>query len=51
MGDERFSNLVITLNGHKPRTDSVSIAEVAEEFVSRNENLKRNFSIADNFKK
>ena len=29
----------------------LSIAEVAQEFVSRNENLKRNFSIADNFKK
>ena len=29
------------------RTDSVSIADVAQEFVSRNENLKRNFSIAD----
>ena len=50
MGDERFSNLVVTLNGHKPRTDSVSIAEVAQEFVSSNEDRKRNFDTADNFK-
>ena len=28
MGDERFSNLVVTLNGYKLRTDSVSIADV-----------------------
>ena len=51
MRDERFSNLAVLPNGHKRRTDSVSIAEVAQEFVSRNEDLKRNFSIADNFKK
>ena len=50
MGDERFSNLAVTLNGHKPRRDSVSIAEVAQEFVSSNEDRKRNFSTADNFK-
>ena len=50
MGDERFSNLVV-LNGHKRRTDSVFIADIAQEFVSRNENRKRNFGIADNFKK
>ena len=50
MGDERFSNLVVTLNGDKPRTDSVSIAEVAQEFVSSNEDRKRNFGTADNFK-
>ena len=37
------------LNGHKRRTDSISIA--TQEFVSRNENRKRNFSTAGNFKK
>lgn len=42
MGGERFSNLA-ALNGHKQITDSVSIADVAQEFVSRNENRKRNF--------
>ena len=47
MGDERFCNLA-TLNGHKQRTDSVCMAYVAQEFVSRNENCKRNF---DSFKK
>lgn len=49
MGGERFSNLAV-LNGHKQRTDSVSIADVAQEFVSRNENRKRNFGTARNFK-
>ena len=29
MGDERFSNLVVTLNSYKLRTDSVSFADVA----------------------
>ena len=50
MGDERFSNIVVTLNGYKLRTDSVSIADVAQEFVSSNEDRKRNFDTADNFK-
>ena len=50
MGDERFSNLVVTLNGYKLRTDSVSIADVAQEFVSSNEDRKRNCGTADNFK-
>ena len=50
MGDERFSNLAV-LNGHKWKTDSVFIADIAQEFVSGNENRKRNFGIADNFKK
>ena len=53
MGDERFSNLVVTLNSYrryKLRTDSVSIADVAQEFVSSNEDRKRNFGTADNFK-
>ena len=49
MGDERFSNLAM-LNGHKRRTDSVSLTEVAQEFVSRNENRKRNFGTANSFK-
>ena len=42
MSDDRFTNLAV-LNGHKQRTDSVPITEVAKEFVSRNENRKRNF--------
>ena len=50
MGDERFSNLAV-LNGHKWKTDWVFIADIAQEFVSGNENCKRNFGIADNFKK
>ena len=50
MGDERFSNLVVTLNSYKLRTDSVSIADVAQEFVSSNEDHKRNFGTANNFK-
>ena len=53
MGDERFSNLVVTLNSYrryKLRTDSVSMADVAQEFVSSNEDRKRNFGTADNFK-
>ena len=40
---------VAVLNGHKQRTDSISIA--TQEFVSRNENRERNFSTAFNFKK
>ena len=50
MGDERFSNLVVTLNSYKLRTDSVSIANVAQEFVSSNEDRKRNFGTPGNFK-
>ena len=50
MGDERFSNLVVTLNSYKLRTGSVSIADVAQEFVSSNEDHKRNFGTANNFK-
>ena len=30
MGDKRFSNLAV-LNGHKQRTDSVSIADIAQK--------------------
>ena len=33
------------------KTDSVFIANIAQEFVSCNENRKRNFGIAHNFKK
>ena len=47
---EVYSNLVVTLNGYKLRTDSVYIADVAQEFVSSNEDGKRNFGTADNFK-
>ena len=51
MGNERFSNQVVKLNGHKLRTDSVSKADDAQEFVSSNKDRKRNVGIADNFKK
>ena len=49
--DERFSNQVVMLNGHKLRTDSVSKADDAQEFVSSNKDRKRNVGIPDNFKK
>ena len=39
------------MNSHKRRANSVSIADVAQEFVSPDENRKRNFSSAGNFKK
>ena len=39
MGDERFRNLVV-LNGHKQGTDSVSIYDIAQEFVSSDEKLR-----------
>ena len=38
------------MNGYKLSTDSVSIADVAQEFVSSNEDRKRNVGTADNFK-
>ena len=31
------------LNAHKARTDKVRLVDIANEFVSRNENRKRNF--------
>ena len=37
------------LNGHKRRTDSVSIT--TQEFVFRNKNRKRSFGTSGNFKK
>ena len=42
MSQDRFSNLTV-LNTHKERTDKLYLANVANEFVSRNDNLKRNF--------
>ena len=44
----RMGDLAV-LNGHKRRTDSVSIA--TQEFVSRNKNRKRSFGTSGNFKK
>ena len=44
----RMGDLVV-LNGHKRRIDSVSIANVTQDFVSRNENRKRSFGAADIF--
>ena len=44
----RMGDLVV-LNGHKRRTDSVSIA--TQEFVSRNKNRKRSLGTLGNLKK
>ena len=44
----RMGDLAV-LNGHKRRTDSVSIT--IEEFVFRNKNRKRSFGTSGNFKK
>ena len=44
----RMGDLAV-LNGHKRRTDSVSIT--TQEFVFRNKNRKRSFGTSHNFKK
>ena len=44
----RMGDLAV-LNGHKRRTDSVSIT--TQEFVFRNKNRKRSFGTSGNFKK
>ena len=44
MTQDKFSNLTI-LNSHKQRTDKLCLLDVANEFVGRNENRKRNFGI------
>ena len=44
----RMGDLAV-LNGHKRRTDSVSIT--IQEFVFRNKNRKRSFGTSGNFKK
>ena len=50
MGDERFKQPSSNVEWLKLRTDSFSMADVAQEFVSSNEDRKRNFGTADNFK-
>ena len=50
MGDERFKQPSSNVEWLTLRTDSVSIADVAQEFVSSDEDRKRNFGTADNFK-
>ena len=50
MGDERFKQPSSNVECLTLRTDSVSMADVAQEFVSSNEDRKRNFGTADNFK-
>ena len=44
MTQDGFSNPTI-LNNHKQRTDKLCLLDVANEFVGRNENRKRNFTI------
>ena len=50
MGDERFKQPSSNVEWLTLRTDRVSFADVAQEFVSSNEDRKRNFDSADNFK-
>lgn len=42
MTQQRFNHVAI-LNTHKTRTDALRLIDVANEFVSRNDNRKRNF--------
>ena len=42
MSQKRF-NHVDLLNTHKTRTDNLRLVDVANEFIARNENRKRNF--------
>lgn len=42
MSQKRFNNVAL-LNSHKTRTDALRLVDVANEFVSRNDNRKRNF--------
>ena len=42
MMQQRFHHVAI-LNTHKTRTDALRLIDVANEFVSRNDNRKRNF--------
>ena len=44
MSQKRF-NHVDLLNTHKTRTDNLRLVDVANEFIARNENRKRNFGI------
>ena len=46
MGDERFTQPSSNVEWLTLRTDSVSMADVAKEFVSSNEDWKRNFGTA-----
>ena len=48
MSQDRFSNLTV-LNMHKERTDKLCLADVANEFVSRNDNRTRNFGTFKEF--
>lgn len=45
MLQSRFNHLAI-LNIHKKRLDNLSLASVANDFISLNENRKRNFGVA-----
>ena len=48
VSQDRFSNLTV-LNTHKETTDKLCLADVANEFVSRNANRKRNFGTFKEF--
>ena len=42
MSQKRFNHVAL-LNTHKTRTDNLRLVDVANEFIARNENRKRNF--------
>lgn len=42
MSQKRFNHIAL-LNTHKTHTDNLRLVDVANEFISRNENRKRNF--------
>ena len=44
MTQDRFSNLTV-LNNHKQRTNKLCLLDMANEFVGRKENRKKNFGI------
>ena len=44
MSQKRFDHVAL-LNTHKTRTDNLRLVNVANEFIARNENRKRNFGI------
>ena len=44
MTQQRFSNLTM-LNCHKKETEKLNVIEIANTFVGRNENRKKNFGI------
>ena len=41
---QKHFNYVALLNTHRTRTDNLRLVNIANEFIARNENRKRNFS-------